>query len=130
MNRHPVAVVVLVLALAGTIAVARAGAKTTPTTIEVSPQSFFFCCTHPTTATYTVTDTGTSTTGTLKVTITGQGADNFKVSKDDCQGTPLAAQASCTFNVTWLVGSDSAPTLSVTGKYASFSTQIFGTAVP
>jgi hypothetical protein len=121
---------VLTLGLALALAATPASAKTTPTTIDLSPQFFFFCCTHPSTTTYTVTDTGAYSTGSLKVTIAGQGADNFRVTKDDCQGKPLAPQASCSFDVTWLVGSDSAPTLTVAGKNASFSAQLYGTAVP
>ena len=128
-RRLSVAVVALAVGVALGVSPASAGTKT-PTTMSISGLSFF-CCTHPETQTATVTNTGGNPTGNLTVKIQGQGANNFKVSSNNgCNSVSLAPGASCTFDITWLVGPDSSPTLTVTGKNGSVSVGLFGVAVP
>ncbi len=129
MSRRLSLLAVLAVVSLGTAAAA-ADACTTPASLSIAPQSFFFCCTHPSTATYTVTNDGGRSTGKLKVTLAGLGAENFKISKNRCRNRSLAPTAACTFDVTWLPGSDSSPTLTVASRTVSLQVQLYGTAVP
>ena len=129
-RRLTVAVVALAVGVALGVSPASAGTKA-PKMMSISAVlPIFFCCTLPQTQTVTVTDIGGNPTGNLTVKIQGQGANNFKVSNNGCNSVSLVPGASCTFDITWLVGPDSFPTLTVTGKNGSVSVGLFGTAHP
>jgi hypothetical protein len=69
--------------------------------------------TSATAATFTVTNTGGTTTGTLNTTMTGSDAGDFEVETDTCDGATLAGSATCMITVSFSPTSAGAKTASL-----------------